>query len=367
MTLPVRVSIGLVVAMVVGGLLGGCTTGSGATASPASSATGGPVSGAAADTGSPTGSPVSSATASPSSPASGPAGSPASGGSSGSTPAGVPAVITGPTISGTPVTTVAAGSTYTFSPTGASAGSTAWTFVISNRPAWATFDAATGTLSGRPTTANVGSYGQIVISVTDGAKLASLAPFAISVTAPVQSAHNLSITGAPATSVSLGSAYDFTPSAADTAGAKLTFSITNRPVWATFDSATGRLSGTPVTANVGTTSLIQISVGDGTATASLMAFSIAVKSGVASSNSLKLSWTAPTLDANGQPMTDLAGYRVYYGTSAKNLNTVVNVDKATVTDQIISNLQAGTWYFAVTSYNTAKIESDLSAILPVTI
>jgi hypothetical protein len=328
MTLTVRTSIGLVVAVVVGGLLGGCNNG-GSSSATSSSATSG---------------------------------------TSGSTAIGTgQAVTTDLTISGTPTTTVAAAATYTFTPTGANAAGSAWTFVISNRPAWATFNAATGTLSGTPTTANVGSYGQIVISITDGAKIAALAPFAISVTAaaPVQSADNLSITGSPAASVSVGSAYGFTPSASDTAGAKLTFSIANKPVWATFDSATGGLSGTPVAANVGTTSQILISVSDGTNTASLKAFSVAVKSAVA--DSVTLSWTAPTQDASGQPSSDLAGYRVYYGTSEKSLSTVINVDKATNTDQVISNLKPGTWYFAVTSYNSAKIESELSAILPVTL
>ena len=73
------------------------------------------------------------------------------------------------------------------------------------------------------------------------------------------------------------SAYRFTPAASDTDGDRLRFSITNKPSWASFDTATGELSGTPVNADAGVTSNIVISVSDGIATASLPAFSIEVK------------------------------------------------------------------------------------------
>jgi hypothetical protein len=295
-----------------------------------------------------------------------------SGGSSGAgTGTGTPAAGTGqdvntaPTIAGTPATTVVAGSTYSFTPTAADASNSAWTFVITNRPAWATFNAASGALSGTPTAANVGAYAQIVIGVTDGTKTTALAPFSIAVTAPAVSASDLAISGTPAVSVSVGSAYSFTPTAADSAGSKLIFSIANKPVWATFDSSTGALSGTPVAANVGVTPQIQISVSDGTHSAALAAFALTVKSGAA--DSVTLSWTAPTLNSDGEPVTDLAGYHVYYGTSEKNMTSVINVDKSTTNDQVIGNLQPGTWYFAVSAYNSAQIESAISAILPVTL
>jgi Putative Ig domain len=299
------------------------------------------------------------------------AGTPATGAGTGTAATGTPAtgtgqgVNTGPTIAGTPATTVVAGSTYSFAPTAADASNSAWTFVIANRPAWATFNAASGTLSGTPTAANVGVYAQIVIGVTDGAKITSLAPFSIAVTAPAVSASDLAISGTPVASVSVGSAYSFTPTAADSAGSKLIFSIANKPVWATFNSSTGALSGTPVAANVGVTPQIQISVSDGTHTAALAAFALTVTSGAA--DSVTLSWTAPTVNANGEPVTDLAGYHVYYGTSEANMTTVIAVDKATNTDQVIGNLQPGTWYFAVSAYNSAKIESKISAILQVTL
>lgn len=72
-----------------------------------------------------------------------------------------------------------------------------------------------------------------------------------------------SISGSPLTSVAAGQAYSFIPTANDPEGdTPLTFSITNRPSWAVFDTSTGALTGTPTNANVGTTTGIVIRVED---------------------------------------------------------------------------------------------------------
>ena len=79
-----------------------------------------------------------------------------------------------PTISGTPVTSARAGQPYAFRPSAADADGNRLTFSIQGKPAWATFDAADGTLSGTPAAANVGTSAAIVISVSDGTATASL-------------------------------------------------------------------------------------------------------------------------------------------------------------------------------------------------
>ncbi|MFT6901278.1 MAG: plastocyanin [Colwellia sp.] len=70
------------------------------------------------------------------------------------------------------------------------------------------------------------------------------------------------ISGTPATSIVDGNAYSFTPTASDIENDTLSFTITNRPTWASFDTATGELSGNPTPAHVGTTSGIVIRVED---------------------------------------------------------------------------------------------------------
>lgn len=180
-----------------------------------------------------------------------------------------------PTISGTPQMSVTAGQAYSFAPSASDPGGNALTFSIVNRPSWAAFSTTTGQLTGTPAAANVGSYANITISVSDGTLTASLPAFTITVSAPVTDAPP-TINGNPATSVIAGSAYSFTPSASDPEGNALTFSIKNQPSWASFNSATGQLSGTPVAANIGSYPNILISVSDGTLTASLAAFTITV-------------------------------------------------------------------------------------------
>jgi len=98
----------------------------------------------------------------------------------------------GLTISGSPVSSVAAGSSYSFRPTADDARGAALTFAIKNQPGWARFDPSTGTLAGTPTTAYVGSSAEIVITVSDGSATAALPGFSIEVTQTTAGAAALS-------------------------------------------------------------------------------------------------------------------------------------------------------------------------------
>jgi hypothetical protein len=80
------------------------------------------------------------------------------------------------------------------------------------------------------------------------------------------------ISGSPSTTAVVGTGYAFTPRASDADGDALRFTIGNKPAWASFDPATGRLSGTPKSA--GTFPDITIRVTDGTSYRALPSFSI---------------------------------------------------------------------------------------------
>jgi len=62
-------------------------------------------------------------------------------------------------------------------------------------------------------------------------------------------------------------------------------------------------------------------------------------------------------------LTNLAGYTVYYGTSPDQLTESVKVTNPGLTAYTLSNLAAGTWYFAVTSYSSAGVESTRSGVI----
>ena len=263
-----------------------------------------------------------------------------------------------PTISGSPATAVTVGQGYWFVPGATDPDGDALTFSIRNPPAWASFSTSTGRLSGTPSAGAVGTYGGIEISVGDGAATATLPTFSIVVLAPDNTAPV--IAGSPPRSVTAGTFYSFTPSASDADGDTLAFSIQNQPDWAGFNSSTGRLSGTPTAADVGTYASIVIGVSDGEASASLGAFSIAVEQ--ISTGSVTLSWTPPTQNTDGSALNDLAGYRIVYGTSSNTLNRQLQYMNPGLTTAVVENLASGTWYFAVKALNSASVESDLSNV-----
>lgn len=261
-----------------------------------------------------------------------------------------------PTISGTPATAVTAGQGYSFRPAASDADNNPLGFSIQNRPSWATFSTSTGTLSGTPAAANVGTYSGIVISASDGTATVALPAFTIAVNAPANGTPVIS--GAPVTSINAGSAYSFRPTASDPNGDALTFAIANRPSWATFNTGTGQLTGSPTAANVGSYSNVVISVSDGRASASLPAFAVSVVD--VSVGGATLSWSPPTQNTDGSTLANLSGYRIYYGASADELTHTVQVANAGVTTYVVENLAPGTYYFMVRAYSNSGNESGNS-------
>jgi len=76
--------------------------------------------------------------------------------------------------------------------------------------------------------------------------------------------------------------------------------------------------------------------------------------------SVTLAWQPPTENTNGTPITDLAGYKIHYGTASANYTQVVSVDNSGLTRYVLENLAKGTYYFAITAFNSKGLESDLS-------
>lgn len=264
-----------------------------------------------------------------------------------------------PTINGAPPAAVTAGQAYRFRPVAVDADKNTLGFSIQNRPVWATFSSATGELSGTPTAAHVGSYANVVISVSDGKASAALAPFTIKIAALPNKVPT--IAGAPGIQVNAGSAYSFRPNAADADGDTLTFSIANRPAWAAFNTATGQLSGTPAAASVGTYANIVISVSDGKARTALAAFPITVAD--VSSGAASLEWMPPTQNTDGSALTNLAGYRIVYGKTAAQLTQTIQVANAGMSSYVVDNLAPGTYYFAVRAYTSNGAESADSNVV----
>lgn len=184
---------------------------------------------------------------------------------------------------------------------------------------------------------------------------------------PSGSNHAPTASVTPTLSVNVGSLYSYSPLATDADGDALTYSIINRPSWAAFNSITGALSGTPNSANAGTTTGVVISVSDGKTTTAIGPFSITVT--INNSGTATLSWVAPTTRKDGSPfsLSELRGYNVYEGATSTNLSPVTSITDPTATNHTVSNLATGTHFFAVTAYDTSGAESSYSNVVGKTI
>lgn len=75
-----------------------------------------------------------------------------------------------------------------------------------------------------------------------------------------------------------------------------------------------------------------------------------------------LSWVAPTQYTDNSALLNLAGFKIYYGTSEGNLIHSVSINDPSVTSYQLDQLQSNTtYYFAVTAIDSLGIESDYSA------
>jgi hypothetical protein len=268
---------------------------------------------------------------------------------------------TAPTISGKPATSVIETHAYEFQPTAKDSAGGKLTFSITNKPWWASFSSATGLLSG--TSMHAATFSDIVICVSAGTSRTCLPSFAVKVLALPDTPPVLS--GKPAATATVGSAYSFTPTARDPNGLKVTFMIWGKPAWLNFDKTTGRLYGTPTEADVGKYGPMGIEATDGYYMGALPGFAITVPSQGAAlpPSAVTIAWTPPTENTNGSTLTNLAGYHLYYGTTQSNLSKVVDITNPGLATYVLSDLTSGTWYFALTSVNTAGVESARSTVI----
>jgi len=148
-----------------------------------------------------------------------------------------------------PATTVDQDALYQFMPAASDTDGDTLSFSITASggvPTWLSFDPKTGALVGTPRNADVGTYTDFEITVTDGTAATVLSSFDIEV---VNVVDDVVLTGLAPSLIVKNTVYDFTPtvSAPDANSTpNYVFTIVNQPSWATtFDPATGQLSGTP--------------------------------------------------------------------------------------------------------------------------
>lgn len=72
-----------------------------------------------------------------------------------------------------------------------------------------------------------------------------------------------------------------------------------------------------------------------------------------------LSWQAPTQNMDGSPLTDLAGYVIYWGVASRTYTGSYTINSPTIT-QWEATVPPGAYYFAMTAFDTQNNESGYS-------
>ena len=245
------------------------------------------------------------------------------------------------------------GSAITFSAEISSGGGSAVTWEVNGS---AGGDSTVGTISAAGVyTPPASAPAQAAVTITAVSTSDSTLFGSVTVTLTSVSAGSPAISGEPGTSVTVGMVYQFIPTATSPIGAPLYYVIANKPSWANFNGTTGELSGTPGPGDVGPYANVTIAASDGTVASSLPPFTISVRA--LGTGTATLSWTEPAERTDGSALTNLAGYRVYFGTSRGYYPNVIDVPSPSALGYEVTGLASGTYYFVASAYDSDGNES----------
>jgi hypothetical protein len=72
----------------------------------------------------------------------------------------------------------------------------------------------------------------------------------------------------------------------------------------------------------------------------------------------RVSWIAPTLNTDGTPLDNLAGFKVYRGLNSQDYSQVVQINNPATSDYQFQNLSTGlVHYFSATAFNSLNVSS----------
>jgi len=155
----------------------------------------------------------------------------------------------------------------------------------------------------------------------------------------------------------VGASFDYQPAVQDPDRDALHFTAVNLPTWASLDPESGHISGTPGPNDAGLYESISITVADATHKVVTKPFSITVNPAPEAANGVaSLHWELPSAKVSGEPLDDLAGYRILYGRSSSDLDQSVLISDPATTSYQFSSLSSGVWYFAVVAVSSNGFE-----------
>jgi hypothetical protein len=252
---------------------------------------------------------------------------------------------------------IAKGTKQQFSATGKYSDNS--TQILTTMVTWSSSNTTVATIS------NVAGSNGLAASATAGSTTISAASGSISgsATLTVTPAVLVSLVVTPSSpSISVNASQQFTATGTYSDGS--TQNLTAAVTWSSSSAAVAQIS------NASGSNGLATGIAAGTTTITAISGSISksvtlVVSALTGSGSTSLAWEAPTTHADGTPATDIAGYKIYYGTSSENYNT--EIDAGNVTSYTVANLAPGTYYFTTSAYYTSGGESSLSNEVAITI
>ncbi len=80
---------------------------------------------------------------------------------------------------------------------------------------------------------------------------------------------------------------------------------------------------------------------------------------------MTLQWTAPVTRTDGTPLSlsEIAGYRVYYGTSPGNYPNYIDINDGSLQSATLKGVPVGTYYVAMSTLDTSGLASNYSAAI----
>ena len=125
------------------------------------------------------------------------------------------------------------------------------------------------------------------------------------------------------------------------------------------------------TLSIITLSMFLIACGGGGGDSSSSSISSSSSSSAVSvtSTNVALSWIAPSTKVDGSflPLSEIAGYRIYRGIDQYNLILLTETTDPSNSEYTLTETEAGTYYYAVTTYNVDGLESSYSATISKTV
>ena len=92
-------------------------------------------------------------------------------------------------------------------------------------------------------------------------------------------------------------------------------------------------------------------------------FLVACSGGDGGSSSSGLGWVAPSEreDGTGLSPSEIAGFRIHYGTESGNYSNTIDIDDHTATQAMLADVPSGTYFVVMTTVDTEGRESLFSA------